>query len=55
MVVSKEVNTNGLVRYGVLGLGIGMAHVGAAAASAKCVLCAVADLDETRRANFNAE
>ncbi len=55
MVVSKDVNANGLVRYGILGLGIGMAHVGAAAASSKCLLCAVADIDESRRANFLAE
>lgn len=55
MVVSKDVNANGLVRYGVLGLGIGMAHVAAAASSKKCLLCAVADLDEARRANFSDE
>ena len=55
MLYSKEVDQSGLVRYGVLGLGIGMAHVGAAAASDKCLLCAVADLDEARKANFHAE
>ncbi len=55
MVYSKDINTSGLVRYGILGLGIGMAHVAAAASSSKCLLCAVADLDESRRANFNLE
>ncbi len=43
------------VRYGILGLGIGMAHAAAAAASEKCLLCAVADLDEGRRASFAEE
>ncbi len=55
MINSKDVNTDGLVRYGILGLGIGMAHVAAAATSGKCLLCAVADLDEARRTNFNSE
>ena len=55
MIISKDVNTEGLVRYGILGLGIGMAHVGAAAASKNCLLCAVADLDEKRRASFSEE
>ncbi len=44
-----------LVRYGILGLGIGMAHAAAAAASDKCLLCAVADLDENRRNSFAEE
>lgn len=55
MLYSKDVSTDGLVRYGILGLGIGMAHVAAAAASDKCLLCAVADLDEARRNAFNNE
>ncbi len=43
------------VRYGILGLGIGMAHAAAAAASDKCLLCAVADIDESRRNSFAEE
>jgi predicted dehydrogenase len=32
-----------------------MAHVAAAAASSKCILCAVADLDDARKATFSEE
>ena len=55
MLYSKEVDQSGLVRYGILGLGIGMAHVTAAASSDKCLLCAVADIDPARRENFLSE
>lgn len=55
MIGAPKADESRLVRYGVLGLGIGMAHVAAAAASDKCLLCAVADIDEGRRSEFSAE
>ncbi len=53
--IRSQLFEGSVVRYGVLGLGIGMAHAAAAAASNKCLLCAVADLDEGRRSAFAAE
>ncbi len=53
--INSQITEGRKVRYGVLGLGIGMAHVAAAAASDKALLCAVADIDENRRNSFAEE
>lgn len=39
---------NGKLGYGVIGLGVGMAHTDAAAKSENCTLVAVCDIDESR-------